>query len=284
MILQQNTPEWLEMRKQKVGASDAPAIMEVSPWNTAHSLWEEKVNLRPAKQMNDAMKRGHDKEEHARVILEKMLKVSLFPTVLTHPDHPWMIASLDGISLDGVISVEIKCPGRTDHFSALSGDIPTKYYPQLQHQLAVTGHKEMYYFSYLDDHQTALVLVRRDDDYIKDMIAREKEFWDCVMTFTPPALTDKDYVDLSDDKLFDDLSRDYLNVCNQISELERQEKKLKDALLSACDKCNAKGNGLTIQKIVRKGNVDYSCIPELKTINLELYRKAPIESWRIIKR
>ncbi len=38
----------------------------------------------------------------------------MFPKVVLHPAHDWMMASLDGIDLDGNSIVEIKCPGQTD--------------------------------------------------------------------------------------------------------------------------------------------------------------------------
>ena len=37
--LTQNTPEWLEFRRKKIGASDAPIILEVSTWKTPYQLW-----------------------------------------------------------------------------------------------------------------------------------------------------------------------------------------------------------------------------------------------------
>jgi predicted phage-related endonuclease len=43
--MQQQTPEWLEFRKNKIGASDAPIIMETSPWKTPYQLWLEKLSL-----------------------------------------------------------------------------------------------------------------------------------------------------------------------------------------------------------------------------------------------
>jgi hypothetical protein len=39
-------------------------------------------------------------------------------------------------------------------------------------------------------------------------------------------------------------------------------------------------NNLRIQKITRKGNVDYAKIPELKAIDLEKYRKAPSQYYQ----
>ena len=40
---EQGSPEWLAMRRTKIGASDAPIIMGVSPWTTPLQLWEQKV-------------------------------------------------------------------------------------------------------------------------------------------------------------------------------------------------------------------------------------------------
>lgn len=41
--LLQNTQEWEKFRLQKIGASDAPIIMGVSPWKTPFQLWLEKT-------------------------------------------------------------------------------------------------------------------------------------------------------------------------------------------------------------------------------------------------
>ncbi len=52
----QHSNEWLELRKNKIGASDAPIIMKVSPWKTPYRLWEEKLGLTECVS-NQAMKR-----------------------------------------------------------------------------------------------------------------------------------------------------------------------------------------------------------------------------------
>ena len=42
----QGTSEWLENRKNHIGASDAPVVMGVSPWDTPYKLWENKLGRR----------------------------------------------------------------------------------------------------------------------------------------------------------------------------------------------------------------------------------------------
>src|SRR5271170_1345030 len=123
-LMIQNTPEWLEMRRNKIGASDAPIIMQVSPWKTPYQLWEEKLGIAKQKQISYEMQRGTNLEEIARQEFEKMTGLIIFPQVVQHPNFEWMIASLDGIDLAHENIVEIKCPGINDHQYALDGKIP----------------------------------------------------------------------------------------------------------------------------------------------------------------
>ena len=115
----QQSNEWLELRKNKIGASDAPVIMHVSPWKTPYQLWEEKLGLKESFS-SSAMKRGLEMEESARKAFEKETGLVVFPQVLFHKEHEWMMASLDGIDIEGKNIVEIKCPGKVDHEIALS--------------------------------------------------------------------------------------------------------------------------------------------------------------------
>ena len=105
-MIQQNTPEWEALRSNKVGASDAPAIMEVSPWETPYSLWEKKLGLKESS-YNSAMQRGHELEDKARIELEKILGVLLLPEVRLHDEHHWMMASLDALDSTNSVLAEI---------------------------------------------------------------------------------------------------------------------------------------------------------------------------------
>ncbi|CAB4126508.1 COG5377 Phage-related protein, predicted endonuclease [uncultured Caudovirales phage] len=279
-MIQQNTPEWEALRSNKVGASDAPAIMEVSPWETPYSLWEKKLGLKESS-YNSAMQRGHELEDKARIELEKILGVLLLPEVKLHDEHHWMMASLDALDSTNSVLAEIKCPGKVDHAMAASGKIPDKYFPQLQHQLEVCKLEMGYYYSF-DGEAGVLLKIYRDDKYIKEMVSKEKEFWDCLQEFNPPKMTLKDY-----SVQFGDEWRRYAAEWEQVSEqrkaLEEREDALKKALIALSQNQSSQGGGIRLTKVIRKGNVDYSAIPELKQVDLETYRKKPIESWRLSK-
>lgn len=184
-MLVQGSEEWLELRKSHIGASDAPVIMGVSPWKSIYQLWQEKVGFSIPRGCSPAMQRGLNLEPLARETFTEMTGIYVEPSVIFSFKNPWMMASLDGIDSTGKYIVEIKCAGESDHAAAIRKEIPSKYYPQLQHQLAVCELESMYYFSF-DGFSGTCLVVHRNDKYIDDMIRREEKFWEHVRNFTPP--------------------------------------------------------------------------------------------------
>lgn len=278
-MIVQNTPEWLELRKRHIGASDAPIILGVSPWKTAYQLWEEKQGLREPPQTNEAMRRGHELEPIARQAYNDYTGLFAEPEVVFHREYKWMMASLDGISIDRSIIVEIKCPGYKDHEIASKGNVPEKYYPQLQHQLAVIGLNKLHYFSYRDG-DFCLIEVMRDDDYIKDMIAKEKEFWQKVQNFEPPELSNKDFI-VRDDNEWIEHAQLWKIANDEMKILKEKEKTLRENLISLANDQSCRGSGIKVQRIVRKGTVDYKSIPEIQGIDLDQHRKDPTQFWKV---
>ncbi len=276
---QQNTDEWLEMRKNHIGASDAAVIMEVSPWSTPYQLWEEKVGIRKPRVLNAAMARGNKLEEAAREAFIKRTGIVVFDEVVFHPHYRWMMASLDGIDIERKNIVEIKCPGADDHDMAIHGFVPPKYYPQLQHQMEVTGLDQCHYFSF-DGERGVIVMVNRNQEYIDKMVKKEYEFYEFVMSLEPPKLTERDYEERHDD-LWRSVSADWIAVQNELEGLKAREEELRETLVGLSGKSNSRGAGIKVSRSLRKGSVDYKSIPELQGIDLNQYRKPTTECWRI---
>lgn len=277
--LEQNTPEWHAFREGKIGASLAPVIMGVSPWMTPYQLYEEMMGITPKKEENAAMRRGKALEEEARQRFIQQTGVEVVPAVGVHDKFEWLFASFDGICTDNQVIVEIKCPGQEDHETAINGKVPEKYYPQLQHQLAVSGYKQVHYFSYTEK-STAMVILPRDEEYILKMIKEEYEFYKCLINFTPPKLTDRDYFHRHD-VAWRDLANELAAVQKEKAKLEERESAIKAELQILCEGKNCKGFGVAVYKTLRKGTVDYAKIPELKSVDLEKYRKEPLEVWTV---
>jgi putative phage-type endonuclease len=175
--LVQGSEDWLEWRKDKISAGIASVLMGVSPWQTLEQLYLEKVGLSQPQPKNWAMQRGLDLEPAARKAFEVYIDDDVFPELRVHRKYDWMVASLDGVSLDSSIVVEIKCPGKKDHDTALSGKIPEKYYPQLQHQIEVCGVDSMWYFSYRSDEDHVAIKVDRCQHYCAELLERASMFY-----------------------------------------------------------------------------------------------------------
>lgn len=279
MNYEQGSEEWLAWRRSGIGSSNAACLMGFYDYNTPYKLWLDKLGLSSSKETTSAMQRGHDLEPIARESFEKATGIKMTPTIKLHNSITYMNASMDGMSDCGKYAIEIKCPKREFHEMALSGQVPAIYFPQLQHQIEVCGLGKIFYFSF--DGKNGIVLeIDRDDDYIKRMIVIQKEFWDCVLNFEPPALTDKDYTQ-RDDIEWTSAARNYQDIQQQMKYLKEKKETARKNLIQLSGNCSSQGVGLKLSRIVRKGNVNYSDIPELKIVDLEKYRKPPIETWRI---
>jgi putative phage-type endonuclease len=279
--LQQGSQEWLDFRKFKVGASMAPVIMGVSPFQTPLQLWEE-IMLNEAKPQNQAMRRGSSLEPAAREWLNHAYNTTYAPAVLQSIEHPEIIASLDGYieTQAEPLILEIKCPGIEAHEIAVSGQIPGYYYPQLQHQMFVSGTKSMKYASFRDGY-AVVIECERDEDYIQKMLKREIEFLRSLTYFQPPEPSRADWKEMNTPQAVD-LAKERMSLKSQIVTMQNKLQAIDDAIIAIVDHPRTRIDDLKIQKIVRKGSIDYPRILDEFNLNpiVEKYRKEPSESWR----
>lgn len=182
--LKQGSDEWLRFRRSHICASDAPVIMGMSPWKSPLELYEEKI-FSFEQESNLYMQRGKDLECVALEEFENMTGIQMFPMVAKNDSIDWLAASFDGVTLNKDAILEIKCPGKKDHETAMKGKIPPKYIAQLQHQIYVSDLSFTYYFSF-DGQKGVILEVKKDDLFIEKMIEKEKEFWNCLKTLKPP--------------------------------------------------------------------------------------------------
>lgn len=275
----QGSPEWIQMRKNYIGGSDAPVIMDVSPYKTIHQLWEEKLGVTEGTVENPGTKYGREMEEPARQAYEKFTGNIMAPAVVFHPEKEFMMASLDGLSFDKKMAVEIKNCCEEDHDLAKKGTVPEKYFPQVQHQLAVLGIEGMHYFSFRRG-DFALIEVAADPQYIDQLYSEEKKFWSMVQNFKEPSLSDRDYVQF-DSEEWSKLASDWRLLKKEMEALSEREDAIRAEFLRLANDRNALGSGVKVTKICRRGAIDYSKVEELKGVDLEKYRKDKIVSWRI---
>jgi putative phage-type endonuclease len=274
--MEQRTEAWHALRKTRIGGSDASAALSISEYKTPFQLWEEKLGLRTNDFISPAMQRGIDLEPEALQWFENETGYLMSPSIVLHPTIEFMMASLDGLEIEGKIALEIKAPGPQVHAIAMAGEIPEKNIPQLQHQMACLGLRSIYFLSY-DPSSQALLTLERDDEYIKQMIQKEAEFWDCVVRKVPPPLTDRDY-EYCETAEWKELTDEWKSLCD----LEDKKERIRKRILEISGKRNTKGNGVSITRVLRKGGFDYDAMPIPKEIDKEQYRKPSIETFRIM--
>ncbi|MFC1680777.1 lambda-exonuclease family protein [Pseudomonadota bacterium] len=140
MELEQGTPEWFRYRRRHFNASEAAAVVGCSPWMTSSQLLTLKISA-GRRETNEAMVHGHRFEPDARALARQLFNApDLEPAVCRRGRYS---ASLDAITPDLRLNVEIKCPVRgsqSDLWRKVSrGKLPTHYKMQLAHQWYVCG-------------------------------------------------------------------------------------------------------------------------------------------------
>jgi putative phage-type endonuclease len=278
--LHQNTPDWHRWRLQGIGASDAPVIMGDGAFKTPRTLWSIKTGQMREDAAGPAARRGRELEGLARQVYEQQTGTQMEPLCLVHDELEWMRASLDGLSFDGAIVLEIKCPtSQRDRTAAQQGRVPTQYYAQLQHELEVSQATEVHYWSF-DGSAGSLIRVRPDREYQKRLLDAEAAFWQLVCQNIWPESA-RDELDLSADPKWRQFAVRYREARARLERATAEEHKLRAMLESMAAARRTWGSGVEILRNSRKGAVDYAAIPELRGVNLETYRKPSVPVVRI---
>jgi len=258
----QGSDEWCEFRRSHIGASDISAIMGISPWKSAYTLWLEKTGRKEPDKPNSAMLRGTQLEPEA---LDAYLKFSgnlVMPSVCVSKKWEIAMASLDGVSEDGKIILEIKCPSDRIFQMALDGKIPGYYTCQMQWQMYVEDRAEVCdYFPYAGSDRYTTLTIFPDKEYQATLVKAGKEFWDCVEKDIPPEITEADYVFVEDEE-FLKLAKQYSRLDHQIKELESMRMLFKKRLIDFTDDGNVRGAGLKIRRSEGRKTIDWTKVCE----------------------
>lgn len=277
---EQGSNLWLKWRRNRVCASDTAIILGISQWSTPYKLWCQKLGLEGEEVENFAMSEGKRLEPEALAAFNLQCSDDPFvPMCFENTEYPWLGASLDGWNDKHASGVEIKCSSKLLEMG-LAEIIPEIYICQMQTQMLVTDTDECFYFPYFDKKGIPLEC-KRDIHYGSRILKASKEFWDKIQNLEPPELTDKDYI-TRDDLEWKHNALDYILMSEQRKYYEAQEKRYRDKLIEISEKKSTQGCGIRLSRIIRKGNIDYEKLcNDHKLTNIEAYRKAPIESFRI---
>ena len=184
--------EWLALRRTGIGGSDAGAIMGVSPYKGAFSVWADKQGKLPPIEDNEAMRQGRDLEDYvARRFAEASgLRVRHEYSMLRSVEHPCMLADIDRRIIGERAGLECKTSRDITMARYRNGEYPMEYYCQCLHYLAVTGWDCWYLAVLVYGTDLLIYKICRDEvmDDIDALIKAEEAFWDNHMVLdVPPA-------------------------------------------------------------------------------------------------
>ena len=186
--MEQRTEEWHQARLGKVTASRVADVLAKIKTGEAAARKNYKMELvvqrltgLPGESFsNAAMEWGSEQEPFARMAYEAHTSNFVQEVgFIEHQEIKHFGCSPDGVVGEGLI--EIKCPNTSTHIeTVLDNKAPTKYIPQMQCQMAVTGAKWCDFVSYdprvPEDLQLVVIRVDRDQEYIDSMEVEVKQF------------------------------------------------------------------------------------------------------------
>jgi len=153
----QGTKDWLEYRKNHFNASDAAAMLGLSPCKSRDALLEEMAagNTKP---VDAATQRifddGHRLETVARPAAEKIVREELYsPTMSKEIEGMKLSASFDGLTMLGDVSWEYKTLNKNLKVNLEKGVIPEAYKPQLEQGLLISSADKCLFMAGNDDNE-----------------------------------------------------------------------------------------------------------------------------------
>lgn len=277
--LAQGSPEWLAYRLAKRNTSESAAVLGLSPWTTPYQLWLQKTG-RSTQAVSFVMQRGTDLEPAARLAYEKQIGLVMQPLVLEAGAYS---ASLDGMTLEGDLILEIKCPmrgSRSDLWQDVSaGVVPEQYLVQVHHQLMVSGAAQAHLWVF-DSHRGVLHAVERDDGWMQ----RIRDGWDSFQPFldgdTPPPLSDADTV-VRSDAAWAQAAGSYARAKKVAEGAAEALEQARQGLVALAQHPREHGAGFSVTRYWKTGNVDYKRVKELRGVNLDAYRGKAREEVRV---
>lgn len=189
--MEQRSEEWFKARLGKVTASRVADVLAKIKSGESASRRNYKIQLvserltgeKQETYINQAMQDGIDREFYAR---ERYVQQHGEVEEVGFIQHPTLEA---GASPDGLVGddglIEIKCPLGTTHTETLmTQEVPSKYMPQIQFQLLVTGRKwcDFVSFNPMFPENLQLFVKRVDADHVyqKELEVEVSKFLDEV--------------------------------------------------------------------------------------------------------
>jgi putative phage-type endonuclease len=163
-----------------IGASELAALLGVSPWDTAFSLWANKVHGW-RKRVNAAMRWGRWFEDVIARVWSDMKGIRLEGDGLeihVSDTHPFVSATPDRRTPSGEL-VEVKLASFGDGWGEEGTDeVPEHYKAQAQQQMFVLDRDRVDFAVLVGGTELREYRVKRDREFMDKALEIERQFWD----------------------------------------------------------------------------------------------------------
>ncbi|RKT45607.1 YqaJ viral recombinase family protein [Thiocapsa rosea] len=299
----QRTPGWHAWRNAGVSASDAAAVLGVSPYKTPWRLWAEKIGMLLPEDLsgNPVVRRGNALEDTARQGFEERHDTLLLPLCGESDTNPVIRASFDGLDNDG-IPVELKVPHETTYLQVLEHGVASEAYRLYWHQVQCQIHVADAAEGWLVFHRAPGIAldfrIPRDETFIRDtLVPRCLEFRKRVEKKHEPERDPvRDLYTPSGTELatWTRLSGEYRTLAAEKAKLDATLKTLKSGLEGIesqlvtllGDFAMGESAGLRVLHYAVAGAIDYKAalsdlVPDVDPLSLERYRRTASDRVRI---
>lgn len=243
--------EWRQARVKAIGGSDAGALLGFNQYKSPYALWAEKTGKIVPEDISDreAVRLGNDLEDYVaqRFCEATGKKVRRCNFTLKNSRYPFAHANVDRVVVGENAGLECKTTSSWEVLQQCrAGEYPDTWYAQMQHYMMV-GEYEKYYLAVICfGHGFFWFEIKRSDGEIAALEAAEKEFWDMVVSDTPPAADGSEatidalktiYAESNDSRGVIDLTavsaavKIYSQLDKQISELEKERDSYKAQIM-----------------------------------------------------
>lgn len=198
--------EWLEIRRDGLGGSDAAVACNLSKWKTPRHLYHDKRGEFPQdtareKRMQLRFEMGHYLEpkiiELAR--RETGFTVNPYRFMQWSEEYPWAFVDMDAVCTDdegsqGYCECKTVSAYDSSNFGVSGSDaFPLPYRLQVQHGLAVTGMSYGILAVLIEYSDFRWYRIDRDQELIDKLMLAESRFWEHLQKEIPPDAQERDY-------------------------------------------------------------------------------------------
>ena len=266
--LEQGSPEWLNFRKGKIGASMVASCVGIK--GAFHSKEQARDIILGLKEVyqNEAMKKGSNYEPLIRARVEFLHSVSITPIVLQSLENEMFIASLDGIDENGLI-YEFKYSQDEYDFVKKNKKPSDKYYAQVQFALYISAKQKCLFVAMDKKEDIVECEVLKDESYQKWLVKNVKEF---ILDYIIGEKSDYKELESKEAK---NLTIEIIRLENTIKPIKENLESLKKELIALASGQKARCLDITIYPQSRT-TVDYKGFLEQKNINVpkEFYKES----------